>query len=335
MSEIVLDFEKPIVELEKKIEEMYEMSSLENIDLSADIQKVEEKLNKTIVRIHSSLTRWQRVQLARHPNRPTTLDYLGRICTDFIEIHGDRYFSDDKAIVAGFATIDDFQCVVIGHQKGKNTKENLFRNFGMPHPEGYRKALRAMKLAEKFHKPVVTFIDTQGAFPGIGAEERGQAEAIAKNLFEMSRLKTPIICIIIGEGASGGALGIGVGDRILLLENAWYSVISPEGCASILYHDSSKAPVAAEAMKVTARDLESLGISDEILPEPLGGAHRNPEQAALILKTAILKYLAELKSVPTDELIRMRVEKYGKMGTWSESNNVPSVDQANKNRKHE
>lgn len=318
MSDIILDFEKPIIELEKKIEEMYELSSVEGVDLSEEIQKAEDRLNKLILKIHTNLTRWQRVQLARHPNRPTTMDYLNRICTDFIEIHGDRYFADDKAIIAGFATIEERQIVIVGHQKGKNTKENLYRNFGMPHPEGYRKALRAMKLAEKFNKPVVTFIDTQGAFPGIGAEERGQAEAIAKNLFEMSRLKTPIIVIIIGEGASGGALGIGVGDKILALENTWYSVISPEGCASILYHDAGKAPIAAEAMKVTARDVESLGISDEILPEPPGGAHRNPDQTAQTVKEAILKHLSELEKIPITELLSARVAKYAQMGSWIE-----------------
>ncbi|MCK4448622.1 MAG: acetyl-CoA carboxylase carboxyltransferase subunit alpha, partial [Candidatus Marinimicrobia bacterium] len=266
----------------------------------------------------SNLNRWQRVQLARHPNRPYTMDYIERITSDFIELHGDRYFADDKAIITGLATIEGRKIVLIGHQKGKNTKDNIYRNFGMPHPEGYRKALRVMKLAEKFNKPIVSLIDTPGAYPGIGAEERGQAEAIAKNLFEMSRLRVPVLIVIIGEGASGGALGIGIGDRILLLENTWYSVISPEGCASILYHDAGKAPIAAEAMKVTARDLEKLGIADEIITEPPGGAHRNPSKMAEILKEAILRNLDELSKIPIDELIKKRIAKFSQMGSWDE-----------------
>jgi len=316
MGDIVLDFEKPIIDLEKKIEELKDQSSSSGIDLTPEIQKLKVKLNRLIQKTYSGLTRWERVQLARHPDRPYTLDYVKRICSDFIEIHGDRHFADDKSIVAGLATIDAYKVVLIGQQKGRTTKENLFRNFGMPNPEGYRKALRAMKLAEKFHRPVITLIDTQGAFPGIGAEERGQAEAIARNLFEMARLRTPIISVVIGEGASGGALGIGVSDRILLLENTWYSVITPEGCASILYRESTKAPLAAEAMKVTARDLDELKIADEIIPEPLGGAHRDPDTMALTLKTVLLKYLGELSKIPTSELVEQRVKKYAGMGTW-------------------
>ncbi len=316
MGDIVLDFEKPIIDLEKKIEELKDQSSSSGIDLTPEIQKLKVKLNRLIQKTYSGLTRWERVQLARHPDRPYTLDYVKRICSDFIEIHGDRHFADDKSIVAGLATIDAYKVVLIGQQKGRTTKENLFRNFGMPNPEGYRKALRAMKLAEKFHRPVITLIDTQGAFPGIGAEERGQAEAIARNLFEMARLRTPIISVVIGEGASGGALGIGVSDRILLLENTWYSVITPEGCASILYRESAKAPLAAEAMKVTARDLDELKIADEIIPEPLGGAHRDPDTMAQTLKTVLLKYLGELSKIPTSELVEKRVEKYAGMGTW-------------------
>ncbi len=318
MSDLILEFEKPIVELEKKIEELREHSASSTVDLSPEIEKLEEKLKKLIIKTYSNLSRWQRVQLARHPNRPYTLDYVRRICTDFIEIHGDRHFADDKAIITGFTAIGTEKIVLIGHQKGRNTKENLYRNFGMPHPEGYRKALRAMKLAEKFHRPVITFIDTQGAYPGIGAEERGQAEAIARNLFEMARLRTPIINLVIGEGASGGALGIGVGDRILLLENTWYSVISPEGCASILYRDAGKAPLAAEAMKVTARDLEQLGIADEIIPEPPGGAHRNPDQTAQAIQEVLLRHLLELKQIPIDELLAMRNAKFARMGAWTE-----------------
>ncbi|MBU4444808.1 MAG: acetyl-CoA carboxylase carboxyltransferase subunit alpha [Candidatus Marinimicrobia bacterium] len=319
MTKLTLDFEKPIFALEQKIEEMRELSSVNGVDLDDEIRKLDEKLRKLVKKTYLNLNRWQRVQLARHPERPYTNDYLEKICTDFIEIHGDRYFADDKSIITGFATIDKHKVVIIGHQKGKNTKDNLYRNFGMPHPEGYRKALRAMKLAEKFHKPVVSIIDTPGAYPGIGAEERGQAEAIAKNLFEMSRLKTPILIVIIGEGASGGALGIGVGDRFVLLENTWFSVISPEGCASILYRDAGKANIAAESMKVTARDLQDLGIADEIIQEPDGGAHRNPDETARVLKESILRNIDELSAIPIDELIRLRIEKYSKMGSWDEA----------------
>lgn len=318
MSSIILDFEKPIVELERKISELREHAATTGVNLEPEIKKLEDKLQKLIVKTYSNLTRWQRVQLARHPDRPYTLDYVKRICSQFMEVHGDRHFADDKAIVAGLATIDDQKIILIGHQKGRKTKENLERNFGMPHPEGYRKALRVMKLAEKFKRPVVAFIDTPGAFPGIGAEERGQAEAIAKNLFEMAKLRTPIIVIIIGEGASGGALGIGVGDRLLLLENTWYSVISPEGCASILYHDATKAPLAAEAMKVTARDLEELHIADEIIPEPPGGAHRDPDQMAAVVKKRLLFHLHELQQIPIDVLIEQRIAKYAAMGSWEE-----------------
>ncbi|HDN59160.1 MAG: acetyl-CoA carboxylase carboxyl transferase subunit alpha [Candidatus Neomarinimicrobiota bacterium] len=318
MSGIILDFEKPIVELEKKIQEMKDISAANGMDLSGEIKSLEAKLEKLIKKTYSNLTRWQRVQLARHPARPYTLDYISRICSEFIEVHGDRFFGDDKAIVTGFGVIDDFKVVIIGQQKGRSTKENLYRNFGMPHPEGYRKALRVMKLAEKFNKPVISFIDTPGAYPGIGAEERGQAEAIARNLFEMSRLRVPILIVVIGEGASGGALGIGVGDRILVMENTWYSVISPEGCASILFRDASKAPIAAEAMKVTAYDLGELGIADEIIPEPIGGAHRDYDMAAKYVKETIVRHLRELLQIPVDELVERRIHKYGMMGSWDE-----------------
>ncbi|RKY50901.1 MAG: acetyl-CoA carboxylase carboxyl transferase subunit alpha [Candidatus Neomarinimicrobiota bacterium] len=318
MSGIILDFEKPIVELEKKIQEMKDISAANGMDLSGEIKSLEAKLEKLIKKTYSNLTRWQRVQLARHPARPYTLDYISRICSEFIEVHGDRFFGDDKAIVTGFGVIDDLKVVIIGQQKGRSTKENLYRNFGMPHPEGYRKALRVMKLAEKFNKPVISFIDTPGAYPGIGAEERGQAEAIARNLFEMSRLRVPILIVVIGEGASGGALGIGVGDRILVMENTWYSVISPEGCASILFRDASKAPIAAEAMKVTAYDLGELGIADEIIPEPIGGAHRDYDMAAKYVKETIVRHLRELLQIPVDELVERRIHKYGMMGSWDE-----------------
>jgi len=318
MAKLTLEFEKPILELEQKINEMRELSRVNGVDLNDEIQKFEKKLKKLVKRTYSNLNRWQRVQLARHPDRPYTLDYLDKICSDFIEIHGDRHFADDKSIIAGFATIENHKVVVVGHQKGRNIKENVYRNFGSPHPEGYRKALRAMKLAEKFDKPVVSFIDTQGAYPGIGAEERGQAEAIARNLFEMSRLRTPILICVIGEGASGGALGIGVGDRNIVMENTWYSVISPEGCASILYRDAGKANIAAESMKVTAKDLYELGVADELISEPDGSAHRNPDAMAKKLKKVILRNLDELCAIPVDELVRQRVEKYSKMGSWDE-----------------
>lgn len=318
MPGLILDFEKPIIELERKIEEMRELSTPGGLDLDEEITHLEEKLNKLTEKIYSNLSRWQRVQLARHPERPYTLDYLERITTDFVELHGDRFFADDKSIIAGLAIIGRYHVVIIGHQKGKNTKDNLYRNFGMPNPEGYRKALRVMKLAEKFQKPVISLIDTPGAFPGIGAEERGQAEAIAHNLFEMARLKVPILIVIIGEGASGGALGIGVGDRILLLENTWYSVISPEGCASILFRDAGKASIAAEAMKVTAYDLKDMGIADEIIKEPTGGAHRRYDETAEVLKKAILRHLDELTKIPINELVNKRVEKFSKMGSWKE-----------------
>jgi len=297
---------------------MKALSTTDGIDLTQEIQKAEERKQKLIQKIYANLNRWQRVQLARHPDRPYALDYIERMAEDFIELHGDRHFADDKAIITGLATIGSRKLMIIGQQKGKNMKDNLYRNFGMPHPEGYRKALRVMKLAEKFDRPIVCLIDTPGAYPGIGAEERGQAEAIARNLFEMAELRVPILIVIIGEGASGGALGIGIGDRIVLLENTWYSVISPEGCASILFRDASKAPIAAEAMKVTASDLYDLGIADEIVPEPAGGAHRNPDAMAEILKDVILRYLDELCVLPKDRLGEQRIDKYAKMGYWDE-----------------
>ncbi|HDI52104.1 acetyl-CoA carboxylase carboxyl transferase subunit alpha [candidate division KSB1 bacterium] len=318
MNGFVFDFEKPIVELEKKIQEMKEYAFLENVELSEEIARLEAKAEKLRQEIYSRLTRWQRVQLARHPQRPYTLNYLERIAPDFLELHGDRLFADDPAIVAGIATIDNLPVVIIGHQKGRTTKEKLFRNFGMPNPEGYRKALRVMRLAVKFNRPVISFIDTPGAYPGIGAEERGQAEAIARNLFEMSHLPVPILIVVIGEGASGGALGIGVGDRILMMENTWYSVISPEGCAAILWRDSAKAEQAAEAMKVTATDLFEMGIADEIIKEPVGGAHRDYDRAAEIVKERILHHLHELMAMPEDVLVNKRIEKYRKIGYWEE-----------------
>ncbi len=318
MSEYILEFEKPVVELEKKIREMREYSETENVEISEEITRLEEKAEKLRTDIYSKLSRWEILQIARHPQRPYTRDYIEHMFDDFVELHGDRAFGDDPAIISGIGKLGNRKVVAIGHQKGRTTKQKLFRNFGMPHPEGYRKALRVMKLAEKFNRPVVTFIDTPGAFPGIGAEERGQAEAIAKNLLEMSRLRVPIIVVIIGEGASGGALGIGLGDRILMMENTWYSVISPEGCAAILWHDSTKAVQAAEAMKLTAVDLLELGVVDKSVREPLGGAHHDYEKAAQILKEEINAELEKLEKVPPQELIENRIEKYAQMGFFEE-----------------
>lgn len=313
-----LDFEKPIIELERKIEELKKFSSSEKLDISSEIKKLEEKLDKVKKEVFDKLTPWQKVQIARHPKRPYTLDYISLIAKDFIEIHGDRRFSDDKAIICGFAKIDEDKVALIGHQKGRDTKENLLRNFGSAHPEGYRKALRVMEMAQKGNMPIICLIDTPGAYPGIGAEERGQAEAIAYNLQEMFKIKVPIIVIVIGEGGSGGALGIGIGDRICVLENAYYSVISPEGCAAILWKDRKKAPQAATVLKLTAEELLELGVIDEVIKEPLGGAHRDPEQIAKTVKATIKKYLSQLKDVPKDKLIEDRYLKFRKMGVFSE-----------------
>jgi acetyl-CoA carboxylase carboxyl transferase subunit alpha len=313
-----LEFEKPIIELEEKIKEMRNYSKSSGVDMMDDINRLEAKAKDLRKQIFNNLTRWQKVQLARHPLRPFSYDYIEKITGYFEELFGDRLYANDNALVGGLAKIDKYSVVIIGQQKGRDTKSNLMRNFGMLNPEGYRKALRLMQMAAKYNKPVITLIDTPGAYPGIGAEERGQAEAIAKNLFEMSRLPVPVICVIIGEGASGGALGIGVGDRVLMLENAWYSVISPEGCAAILWRDSAKAPDAAEAMKVTAPDLIDLSIVDEVIKEPTGGAHENMDVAAQNVKNAILKHLKELLEIPADKLIEQRIEKFSKMGAWKE-----------------
>ncbi|MDH3251665.1 MAG: acetyl-CoA carboxylase carboxyltransferase subunit alpha [Ignavibacteria bacterium] len=314
MAKVVLEFEKPIVELEEKIEEMRRYS--ENPDIAEEVKKIEKRVSQLRHNIFGSLTRWQKVQLARHPERPYTLDYINLMTKDFVELHGDRAFRDDKAIVGGFASLDEFSVMIIGHQKGRDTKSNVYRNFGMPNPDGYRKALRLMKLAEKFKKPVITLLDTPGAYPGLEAEERGQAEAIARNLFEMSRLRVPIVVVVIGEGASGGALGIGVGDRILMLENTWYSVISPESCSSILWRSWDYKEQAAEALQLTAEDLKEQGIVDLIVPEPLGGAHRNHEQAAGVLKSTLLNELKQLVKVKPERLLERRIEKFSKMGAW-------------------
>jgi len=311
-----LDFERPILELEKKIAELKSFTSDESIDFTAEISRLEKKLKKVKKEIFSNLTPWQRVQVARHPNRPHTLDYINLIIKDFIELHGDRSFGDDKAIVGGLGRLEGFRVVVVGHQKGRDTSQKLKRNFGCAHPEGYRKALRLMKLAEKFGLSVISFVDTPGAYPGIGAEERGQAEAIAYNLREMANLSVPIVVIVIGEGGSGGALGIGLGDRILVLENAYYSVISPEGCAAILWKDRAKASEAARALKLTANDLYELGIIDEVVPEPLGGAHRDFEEMAKVIKEVIVKHLKELSLWSKEKLLRARYEKFRKMGIF-------------------
>lgn len=312
----MLEFEKPIAELEAKLDEMRKMS--DSLDIADEIVRIEEKVKQLKESVYKNLSRWQRVQLARHPERPYTLDYIYMMTQDFIELHGDRYYKDDKAIVGGFAKIDEYKVMVIGHQKGRDTKSNLYRNFGMPNPEGYRKALRLMKLAEKFNKPVITMLDTPGAYPGLEAEERGQAEAIARNLFEMSRLKVPIIVVIIGEGASGGALGIGVGDRILMLENTWYSVISPESCSSILWRSWDFKEQAAEALKLTAADLLELKVIDRIVPEPLGGAHKNHEEMAANLKNVLKDELSKLIKIKSEKLVENRLEKFADMGQYIE-----------------
>ncbi|MCK5124925.1 MAG: acetyl-CoA carboxylase carboxyltransferase subunit alpha [candidate division Zixibacteria bacterium] len=312
-----LEFEKPIMELQKKISDMKEFSRVEDIELDSEIKSMEGKLKKMQDSIFAKLTRWQRVQLARHPKRPYTLDYIDLITTDFVELHGDRCFADDNAMVGGFAKLDGRPVLILGQQKGRNTKSKLYRNFGMANPEGYRKALRLMQMASKFNRPIIILIDTPGAFPGIGAEERGQAESIARNLREMTNLEVPIIITIIGEGASGGALGIGLGDRVFMLENSWYSVISPEGCAAILWRDAAKAPDAAEALKLTAPDVDKLDLIDGIIPEPECGAHMDPSLAAEKLKKQILIALDELDPMTPEELILHRIEKYRKMGVYT------------------
>ena len=312
-----LEFEEPIRLLDEEIhlkESILEKSS----ELTKEIALLHEDRLKLINKIHSNLTRWQRVQLARHPERPYALDYINLIFADFMEIHGDRLFADDPAVVAGFAKIGDKKVAIIAQQKGRNTKENLYRNFGMMKPEGYRKALRIMKLAEKFKIPIITLMDTPGAFPGIGAEERGQGEAIAKNLIEMSAMKVPIISVVIGEGASGGALGIGVCDKFLMMQNSWYSVISPEGCASILFRDASKAEEAAEALKVTPDDMVDIGVCDIIISEPNGGAHRDPKSSAKNLGLALLEGLNEFAGIKSDMFIDKRIERYDAMGVFED-----------------
>lgn len=316
--ETTFDFEKPIADLQTQIEKVKQVEEKTKVDMGATVRELEEKLEQTKVEVYSNMTGWQKVQMSRHPDRPQTFDYIDLICDDFIELHGDRNVRDDKAIVGGFATIGGQSVMVIGHQKGKNTKERQFRNFGMANPEGYRKALRLMKMAEKFNKPVVTLIDTMGAYPGLEAEERGQGEAIARNLLEMSVLKVPIICIVIGEGASGGALGIGIGDKVYMLQNTWYSVISPESCSSILWRSWDQKERAAEALKLTAEDMLGNGLIDGIIEEPIGGAHQDPEATALNVKNKILSDLTILSAKDKDTLVAERIDKFSKMGVVNE-----------------
>jgi acetyl-CoA carboxylase carboxyl transferase subunit alpha len=315
-----LDFEQPIKEIYEQIEETRKLAEKNaKVDYSSNITQLEEEIILKRKQITDHLSPWQRVQLSRHPDRPYTLKYIDKMCHDFVELHGDRNFKDDKAMVGGFASLDGETVMIIGQQKGINTKSRQMRNFGMANPEGYRKALRLMKLAEKFNKPIICLIDTPGAFPGLEAEERGQGEAIARNIYEMIRLKVPVIIAIIGEGASGGALGIGVGDRVLMMENTWYTVISPESCSSILWRSWDKKETAAEQLRLTATDMKGFGLVDEIVPEPLGGAHWDYQEAASLLKACLLSNLAMVKDIDPAQRIQMRIEKYGKMGFWEET----------------
>ena len=321
----LLDFEKPIYDLKKRLDDLRKQASIHpvGVDVEEEIKRIEVKIIETSRQIFSNLTPWQRVQLARHPKRPFTLDYLASAFTDFNELHGDRLYAEDRAVVGGFARLGGKKVVVIGTQKGRDTKENIRRNFGSAHPEGYRKALRLMRLADKFGLPIITLIDTAGAYPGIGAEERHIAEAIAVNLREMMLLRVPTIAAVIGEGGSGGALGIGVTDRVLILENAYYSVISPEGCAAILWKDRAAAPKAAEALKITARHLLELGLVDDVVPEPLGGAHTQPVAAGQTLRESLLRHLAELEQKPLPELLKQRYDRFRALGRFKEAAPVP------------
>ena len=312
------DFEKEIAEMHSQLIKAEETHAQGKLDMSDTIEHLTQKIKEAQTTIYSQLTGWQKVQISRHQDRPYTLDYIENICTDFVELHGDRHIKDDKAIVGGWAKIDGQSVMIIGQQKGRNTKQRQMRNFGMPNPEGYRKALRLMKLAEKFNRPVITLIDTPGASPGLEAEERGQGEAIARNLLEMSVLNVPIICIVIGEGASGGALGIGVGDRVMMMEYTWYSVISPESCSSILWRTWDKKELAADALKLSATDMKGNGLVDGIIPEPLGGAHHNPEEAFANVKATILSELQTLKAMSPEQLVSTRIEKFSAMGVVQE-----------------
>jgi acetyl-CoA carboxylase carboxyl transferase subunit alpha len=313
-----LEFEKPLVELESQIDDLRSFADTQELEVQEELSRLEAKADKLRRQIYGSLSRWQQVQLARHPDRPYALDYIERIFDEFLELHGDRLFRDDPAIVGGFARLDGQAVLVLGHQKGRETKENLRRNFGMPNPEGYRKALRLMQTAARFGRPIVTFVDTPGAYPGIGAEERGQAEAIARNLREMAMLPTPVIVVVSGEGGSGGALALAVGDRILMLEHSIYAVISPEGCASILWRDAAKREEAAEALRLTSHDLAELEVIDRIVPEPEGGAHRDPDAMGAQLKAILIEELVELQKISVGELVERRIDKFSRMGIFQE-----------------
>lgn len=315
----VLEFEKPLRELAKEIDTLHQQALEQNADRSADIGRLEKQLEQTRRELYTHLTPWQRVQIARHPKRPYALDYIGAICEDFQELHGDRQYNDDRALIGGTAFFDGQAVMVIAQQKGRDTKENILRNFGMPQPEGYRKALRLMRLAEKFNLPVLTFIDTPGAYPGVQSEARHVSEAIAVNLREMAMLRVPTIAVVVGEGGSGGALGIGVTDRVLTFENSYYSVISPEGCAAILWKDRAAASKAAEALKLSAATLEELGVVDEVIPEPLGGAHHDPARTAAALKASLHKHFNDLRGLRTDKLLELRYERYRKLGVFEET----------------
>ena len=319
MSSLWLDFEKPVVELETKIQELRDFAASSNIEVGEEVLRLERRAERLRREIYTKLSRWQRVQLARHPRRPYTLDYVAELCDTFIELHGDRGFRDDPAIVGGLARLSGRPLVVVGHQKGRNTKENIHRNFGMPHPEGYRKALRLFQTADRFRLPILTLVDTPGAYPGVGAEERGQSEAIARNLREMARLRVPVVSVVIGEGGSGGALALAVADRVYMLENAIYSVISPEGCAGILWKDKAKAPQAAEVLRLTARDVLELGVIDGLVEEPLGGAHRDPAEAARAIGRVVTRAFLDLEAVPTERLQENRLEKYLAMGVFEDT----------------
>jgi acetyl-CoA carboxylase carboxyl transferase subunit alpha len=314
-----LDFEKPLLELERQIDELKRVGEEREIDVAEELTTLQAKLDSLREDIYRNLTPMQRVSVARHPRRPYTLDYLGTIFTDFVEMHGDRLFRDDLAIVGGWARLAGASVMVIGHQKGRDTRENIRRNFGMPHPEGYRKALRLMQLAARFHAPVITLIDTPGAYPGLGAEERGQSEALATNILEMAMLQTPVVAVVIGEGGSGGALALGVADRVLMFENSVYSVISPEGCAAILWKDASQRERAAEALRLTPNDLLQFKIIDEIISEPLGGAHQDPDAAGEALRDCLIRHLTELRKTRPEKLVRRRAEKYAGMGVYTEA----------------
>ncbi|PDH52239.1 MAG: acetyl-CoA carboxylase carboxyl transferase subunit alpha [Bacteroidetes bacterium MED-G17] len=315
---VFLEFEKTLEDLQEQLEKAEETQSEGKVDMTETINQLSSIIEKETKNIYKNLTRWQRVQLSRHPERPYTLDYINHIISGFIELHGDRLVKDDKALVAGFGKVDNQTVCIIGHQKGRNTKQRQERNFGMANPEGYRKALRIMKLAEKFEVPIITLIDTPGAYPGIEAEERGQGEAIARNLMEMSVLKVPILCVVIGEGASGGALGIGVGDRVAMLEHTWYSVISPESCSSILWRNWEHKEEAAEALQLTAEDMLKNKLIDRVIKEPFGGAHRNPELACKNVKSEIKRFIRDYREMNADELVKNRVEKFGQMGVYHE-----------------